>query len=217
MECQYNTNNPFSIRSVLLSDIDQLLELEKEWPENARATKDDLLFRINKFQEGYFIAEDETGIIASIICYPYHYQQQNLSNFNNWETVVNKCYFGNENIAETNALYIISGTSKPTKHGGEVFDGGVTHVVELAKKLGKQFVVGGCLLPGYARYISKHGDMTAADYVFKQVQNRRIDPLIEKYRRLEFHVPDSHHVIANYFPHAPSLDYSALVVRDLTL
>jgi len=210
-----HTNSSYRIRTVEHSDIAQLLELEKEWPENARASEELLLFRINKFQQGYFIAEDETGIIASIICYPYQYRASDISNFKNWETVVTQCYQHGSDEIETNALYIVSGTSKPTHHGGEVFDGGVTHVVELARKLGKQYVVGGCLLPGYARYINKHEALSAEDYVFKKVQNRYVDPLIEKYRRLDFHVPDKNHVISNYYPHEPSLNYSALVVRVL--
>jgi hypothetical protein len=209
-------NHPgYHIRTVEHSDIDQLLELEKEWPEHARASKELLLFRINQFQQGYFIAEDETGIIASIICYPYQYAPNDISNFKNWETVVTLCYQYDPNEIASNALYIVSGTSKPTYHGGEVFDDGVTQVIELAKKLGKHYVVGGCLLPGYARYISKHEMLSAEEYVFKKVQNRYVDPLIEKYRRLDFHVPDQNHVISNYYPHEPSLNYSALVVRVL--
>lgn len=210
-----NKNNTFHIRAVLATDIDQLLELENEWPPNARASKEKLLFRINRFQQGFFIAEDETGIIASIISHPYHYQSDDISNYKNWQSVVKQCYQSTEDLNKLNSLYIVSGTSKPTRHGGDVFDGGVMHVVELGEKLGKQHVVGGCILPGYARYIEKHGPISAVDYVFEHKHNRYLDPLIDRYRKLKFHVPDPQHVIADYFPHEASLNYSALVVRDL--
>lgn len=203
----------FTIRIAQDSDLPQLVELEKEWPENARATQEQLKFRLDAFQQGYFIAEDETGIIASIICYHYDYHPEDLSNYQNWESVVTKCY--ESDPAKTNALYIIAGTCKPTPHGGEVFDGGVTHVAELAKKLGKKFVVGGCLLPGYARHLRKYGELSAADYVFKKSNHKWIDPLIEKYRKLGFHVPDKKHVLANYFLHEASCNYSALVVKHV--
>lgn len=204
----------FSIRTVQLSDIDQLLELEKEWPEHARAPKEILLHRINRFQPGFFIAENETGIIASIISHPYFYQADDLSNFINWEMVAKKCYQSDESPTHSNALYILSGTSKPG-YGSDLFDGGVNHVVALAKELGKHYVIGGCLLPGYARYRTKNEPISAVDYTFKKSQGRFIDPLIEKYRRLDFYVPDKNHVIADYFPHEPSLNYSALVVRNI--
>ncbi|MBX3708483.1 MAG: hypothetical protein KIT56_02455 [Gammaproteobacteria bacterium] len=209
------TDAKFHIRTVEYSELDQLLELEKEWPDHSRATPEELTLRIDKFQEGFFIAEDNSGIIASIICYPYRYQPDDLSNFHNWETVIKKCYHTQDSPITANALYIVSGTTKPTHHGSELFDSGVNHVVDLAKKLHKQYVVGGCLLPGYARYVQKHEKISADEYVFKKSQERFIDPLIEKYRRLNFFVPDTRHVIADYFLHAPSLNYSALVIKAL--
>ena len=104
----------FKIRTVEYSDLPQLMELEKLWPENARASYETLKFRIDKFQQGYFIAEDETGIIASIIAHPYYYTPDDLSNYQHWDAVVSKCY--ETNPADTNALYIIIGTSNPP-HG----------------------------------------------------------------------------------------------------
>lgn len=204
----------FHIRNATLADIPQLIELEKEWPEPARASEETLRFRINFFQEGYFIAEDESGIIASIIACPYQYDPERLDAYQNWERVANACYSEPATLKNKNALYIVSGTSKATRHGGKVFDGGVTQVVDLAKRLGLRYVVGGCLLPGYSRYVNKHQHATAKEYVFAKINERFVDPLIEKYSRLDFHVPNAAHVIANYFQHEPSLNYSALVVRD---
>jgi len=87
--------------------------------------------------------------------------------------------------------------------------------VDLAKEMGKRYVIGGALLPGFAKYKSRHEQISASDYVFKKSQGRFIDPLIEKYRRVGFHVPDENHVFENYFPDDNSLGHSALVVKDL--
>lgn len=205
-------NSVFNIRTAHLNDLAQLLELEKIWPVNARANEHALKFRLIQFPEGYFIAEDASGIIASIICCPYQYQSHDLSNYASWEQVSKNCY---DNTSLKNALYIVSGTSRPTIYQQQVFNGGMQHVIDLAKKLGKQYVVGGSLIPGYASYIAKKGFISAADYVFKKHNQRYVDPLIEKYRRLGFYVPDKNHIIENYFSDAASLNYSALVVKDL--
>lgn len=211
-----NNNKPYYSRNPTHADIEQLIELEKEWPEESRASKETLLFRIDKFQQGFFVAVENDEIIASIICHPYNYQPQNITNFSNWEKVVSECYADNYDLSNTNALYIVSGTSKTNRHGSEMFEFGITHVVALAKKLGKEFVVGGCVLPGYSRYVEKYGHISAVEYAFKQTQTRSVDPLLDKYRRLGFKVPDENHVIENYFAHAGSMNYSALVVHQLS-
>lgn len=204
----------FTPRTVEYSDLDQLMELEKIWPEKARASYETLKFRIDKFQQGFFVGEDETGILGSIICHPYHYHPADLSNYQNWEAVVKKCY-ANHDYTDTNALYIVAGTSRPSIHGNEIFDSGMVHVVDLAKKLNKRFVIGGCVLPRYARYASKHANASIEDYVFKKVKDKCLDPLLEKYRRHGFHVPDKNHIISNYFLDDSSLNYSALVVKNV--
>jgi hypothetical protein len=206
-------NYNFIHRTANLSDLPQLLELEKVWPEMARASYETLKFRIERFSEGFFVAEDETGLIGSIICHPYHYQPQDLSNFADWESVVKKCY--ETNPADANALYIIAGTTKPSAHGGEPFNSGMEHVTDLAQRLGKQYVLGGCILPGYMRYINKHGEISVSDYVFKKTKNRLVDPLLEKYRRHDFHVTDKNNIIANYYLDDSSFNYSALVVKNI--
>lgn len=208
-----NKNLPYYSKTAELSDLPKLMELEKEWPENARASYEELKFRIEKFPQGFFIAVEGTEYIASIICHPYHYHPDDLSHYPDWRTAVDKSYATPPD--EGNALYIIAGTCKPGPHAGRVFDFGIIHVVDLAKRMGKQYVVGGAVLPVYARYKEKHGEISAADYAFKQSNNKCIDPLLEKYRRHDFRVPDRNHVIENYYAHEGSCHYSALVVHHL--
>lgn len=138
-------------------------------------------------------------------------------NFKSWTTVVTNCYQSEYFAEDLNALYIVSGTAKKSSYGNELFNAGIYHVTNLAQKMAKKYVIGGALLPGYKKFLAKHASVSAGDYVFKQSQGRCVDPLIEKYRRLGFIVPNEDHVIANYFSHAPSLNYSALVVKKLLL
>ena len=81
----------FQTRNANQYDLEQLFELEKTWPEASRATKSELKRRIDIFSEGYFIAEDKTGILASIITHPYQYNPDDLSNFESWGRVNLAC------------------------------------------------------------------------------------------------------------------------------
>lgn len=207
-------SSEFTIRTATLNDLPQLIELEKEWPEDARASSQQLEARIKRFPEGYFVGEDETGLVGSLITHPYWYQANNLSNYQNWDHVVNHCY-NNHNDQTTNALYIVAGTTKKTRHGAMLFNSGIQRAIELAKSLGKEYIVGGALLPGFAHYLESHPQSNAEEYVFKQVKGKLLDPLIEKYRRIGFVVPDKSHILADYFPHTGSKNYSALVVKKI--
>lgn len=205
----------YQVRNATITDLDLLVELEKKWPIESRATEYELKIRIEKFAAGYFIAEDSTGIIGSIIAHPYYYDPNDLSNFASWATLVNKCYSPDEILPEPNALYIISGTSNKPNYEANFFNTGVNLITELAKKLGLSYVIGGALLPGYSYFLDKNSKISAEDYVFEKNKRRSVDPLIEKYRRIGFHVPHKNHVLANYFPDKQSLNYSALVVKTL--
>lgn len=202
-------------RNATMNDVPQLIELEKVWPESSRATEDDFIRRINRFPEGFFVAEDESGIIGSIIAHPYHYEPKNLSNFKSWDTVSETCYGSDQPISGGNVLYIVSGTSNKAAYDANFFNEGIRLMLELAMKLGLEAVVAGALLPGYANYLKINNWRCAEDYVFETRRGRCVDPLIEKYRRLGFQVPDKHHVIANYFPDENSLNYSALVLKNI--
>jgi len=115
-------HNKFQIRNATLNDLPQLVELENEWPANVRATESELTRRLEKFAAGYFIAVDETGMIASIISHPYLYLHNDLSNFQTWANIVNKCYHQGLSFNETNAIYIVSGTTKNTPYVTELFN-----------------------------------------------------------------------------------------------
>tara|TARA_R110002126_G_scaffold273866_1_gene418596 strand:+ start:120391 stop:121014 length:624 start_codon:yes stop_codon:yes gene_type:complete len=205
----------FQIRNATHDDLPQLLELENVWPEDTRATEHDLNLRINAFPAGYFVAESDLGIIGSMIAHPYVYNPYDLSNFKSWEKVNQACAIQRIPFDGCNALYLLSGTNTAHGYAKALFIQALERALDLAKKIGKSYIVAGIILPGYARFISKHGLITPENYVFKQSNGRCVDPYIERFRQLGFHVPTKEHVIANYFPDKNSLNYSALVVKSL--
>ncbi|MDF1828056.1 MAG: hypothetical protein P1U39_07230 [Legionellaceae bacterium] len=205
----------FKIRNATHHDLPQLLELESIWPKAARATEQDLSARISAFSEGYFVAEDSMGIYGSMIAHPYRYDPNDLSDFKSWNHVHERCFLGQSTLNDCNALYIISTTNKKTNITGELARRCMEHVFMLARDMHHAYVLSGVLLPGYARYIKKYGQISPEAYVFKKKNGRFVDPMIDKLTRLGFYVPTKQHVIANYFPDAKSLNYSALVVKSL--
>lgn len=44
----------FSIRNAKNCDLDPLVALEQEWPKDARASKEELALRLEKFPAGFF-------------------------------------------------------------------------------------------------------------------------------------------------------------------
>jgi len=205
----------FQIRNANQHDLEQLLELEKIWPEASRATERDLSLRIEAFAAGYFVVEDDAGIYASFIAHPYHYNPNDLSNFKSWNHVNTSCFLKQTMPDDGNALYIISATNKKPKPGWKLLRRCMEHVLKLAYAMNKNYILAGVLLPGYAKFLKKHGAIDPEEYAFKQINGRFVDPLIEKLRHVGFYVPTKQHVIAHYFPDAASLNYSALVVKSL--
>jgi len=205
----------FQIRNANQKDLPQLLELEKIWPEASRATEQELNQRIETFAAGYFVVEDEAGIYASFIVHPYRYDPNDLSNFQSWNDVNQACFLKNTVTDDCNALYVISATNKKSDMKGLFFRCSLGHLLKLAYSMNKTYLVAGILLPGYAGFLKKHGVIEPEAYVFKQINGRFVDPLIEKVRRIGFYVPSKTHVLTNYFPDEKSLNYSALVVKSL--
>ena len=118
----------FQIRNAMLTDLPQLLELENVWPKASRATKQDLMLRINTFSAGYFVVEDSTEIFASMIAHPYRYDPKNLSNFKSWDQVNQRCFIEEDVPDDCNALYILSATNKKTNIAGDLSRSFMEHV-----------------------------------------------------------------------------------------
>jgi len=207
---------PVTIRTATLDDVEEIMAVEESWPEEARASVEKVVTRIEKFARGFFVAEQQGKMIATIACCPHLYDPKNLENMRSWNQVTNHgMYYDCERLENFNSLYIVSGVVDKSYRGTNLILDGFATVIRLAEELDYDYVVGGAVIPGYARYCQKYGMIPAADYVFKTRGTRFVDPLLAHYQKMGFSVPDERHVVPEYYPDAPSMNYAALVVKDL--
>lgn len=206
----------YVIRNATPQDLDQILQVEQNWPETARAPREKFIVRLQKFPDGFFVAEQDEQLLATITACPLHYDPAQPGKLKDWGAVTNQGFFHDIGpFTEYNSLYIVSGVIDSRHRGGDLFESMVAREVRLARELGFAYVLAGAVLPGYARYCEKHGALPAADYVFLRHGQHWVDPLLDLYARIGFTVPDRQHVIKDYFPDAASRDHAALVVCKL--
>jgi len=204
------------IRCACYEDLDSIIKVEENWPENERAPLEKFLARLEKFPQGFFVSEFEGRIYGTMTSCLVHYEPSKPHLFQNWDEVTNHGYLYEIGAVQNlNALYIVSGVVDKRFWWLKIFDALVKAEVNLAKNLGLRYVTAGAVMPGYNRYCKKHGEIEAQKYVFLKQGERCVDPFLETYRRLGFSVPDEKHVIKDYYPDAASRHYAALVVHRL--
>ena len=89
-----------------------------------------------------------------------------------------------------------------------------THL-NLAKKLKKQYVVTGAMIPGYDAYCNEMGDVPASEYAFILKDGKPIDPTLKKLKSLGLELPNPSHIISNFYQSVASRDHGALLVCDI--
>lgn len=207
-------------RQATLTDIPQLLRLEKCWPESERATEAQLYSRLNLYSEGYFVgspADTPDLIIAAFASSPIKYVAEDLDQFCSWEKATNNgSYYPNCFELSNHSLYIAASCVDTKFRGGTVYLNFMNQVLDLLKSKGVSTVISGNVLPGYDRYCKKRGEISAADYVFTQHKGLPIDPFLKLLYQLGFVVPDKDHVIKDYYHDEPSRHYASIIVNDLT-
>jgi len=206
----------YLIRNASPHDLDAIMQVEQSWPEAARAPREKLSARLEKFPAGFFVAEQDGRLLATITACPLRYNPAQPGELKDWDTVTNRGFLHEIGPFDGyNSLYIVSGVIDPQHRGGDLFETMVGREVQLARELGFAYVLAGAVLPGYARYCEKHGALPATEYVSLRHGQHRVDPLLDMYARIGFAVPDRRHVIKDYFPDAASRDHAALVVCKL--
>lgn len=208
------------IRNAAVADLDAILAVEQSWPAASRAGADKFIARLERFPQGFFVAELQVGgaprIVATITSMPLVYDPANVKPFSGWSAVTNDGYlFEGRRVADCNAAYIVSGVIDEAYRSLDLFDAGVLAVVEAARSLGMRYVVAGAVIPGYRDYCLKHGETHPYAYCTMRGKKRLVDPLLAMYERIGFGVRDERHVIAGYYPDDASRNYAALVVREL--
>ena len=213
-------SQPITLRNAVRADLDAILAVEQSWHASGRAGADKFIARLERFAQGFFVVSvAEAGsekLVATVTSMPLHYDPAHLGGFRNWDAVTNRGYlFDDMDVARCNAIYIVSGVIDHAYRGLNVFGPGILREVDLARRLGLRYVIGGAVLPGYKGYCETHGEVDAYTYCTRRRGRTLADPLLAMYQKVGFAVPDARHVIAEYYPDDASRNYAALVVRDL--
>jgi hypothetical protein len=208
------------IRHATKGDLEAILRVEETWPVESRAGADKFLARLERFPQGFFLACIEEGgrerVIGTITSMPVAYEPAQVGRFSDWATVTNNGYlFERRDFSGCNALYVVSGVIETAYRHLNPFEPGVLAVAETARSLGMRYVVGGAVIPGYRAYCEKNGKTDPFTYCTTRRGSRLVDPLLLMYERIGFTVRDASHVVAGYYPDDASMNYAALVVRDL--
>ncbi|WP_159397927.1 hypothetical protein [Sorangium cellulosum] len=204
-----------SARQATVEDIDAIMRVEEDWPEDQRASRETMLVRLGKFREGFWVFEQAGAIIGTLTSCPIRYEPSGQKAFKSWDEVTNRGELPDIDLATANALYLVSGTLKREARGGRTYALLIETPVALAERLGLEYVVAGAKIPGYDAYCRRHGEIDARDYAFLKLNGSFVDPFLEMYRGYGFTVPDRDHVVKDFYPDIPSRNYGAIVVRKL--
>jgi hypothetical protein len=202
------------VRNATADDLDGIMAVEESWAPVGRAPRQKFVARLQRFPQGFFVAEREGRIYATITSCPIHYDPADPAPLSTWSEVTNDGFLLEKyDYSACNALYIVSGIIDKSNRGKGIFAPLVRSEAGVARALGLKYVVAGAFIPGYASYCAEHGDIPAAQYAFLRRGKRLVDPLLQMYSRLGFAVPDPRHIVKDYFPDVASRNYAALVVR----
>jgi len=206
-----------AIRTAREDDLDQILELEQQFSDDPIhwASREHFLARIRKFPEGFFLGFTDDHLVTMLMTCCVHYDPSNPTQFTSWKETTNQGRLHDKMPDNANALYIVSGVVDKTYRKYNYFHYGLDELTKLANSLGLSYIVAGASMLGYKRYCEKYGFVPAHEYALLTKRGRSFDPLLERYRRIGFTVPNRQHVIPDYFEHAGSMNYAALVVREL--
>jgi hypothetical protein len=209
-----------TFRNAMRADLEGILAVEESWPESSRAGADKFLARLERFPEGFFVAsiveDGREKLVATLTSMPVRYDAAHLEAFRSWDAVTNQGYlFPEMDVAQCNAIYVVSGVVDNAYHHLNLFGPGVLLAVDLAKRLGLRNVIGGAVIPGYKRFCERHGPIPAYDYCRRRRGATLADPLLAMYESIGFAVPDAAHVVPEYYPDDASRNYAALVVREV--
>jgi hypothetical protein len=209
-----------TLRNAVRADLEAILAVEQSWHASGRAGADKFLARLERFPQGFFVVSVAEArrekLVATVTSMPLHYDPAHPGGFSSWDAVTNNGYlFADIDLTRCNAIYIVSGVIDSAYRGLNLFGPAILQEVDLAKRLGLRYVIGGAVLPGYKSYCATRGEVDAYTYCTMRRGRTLVDPLLAMYQKIGFAVPDARHVIAEYYPDDASKNYAALVVRDL--
>lgn len=204
------------VRNADRNDLDGVLEVERCWPVEQRAGREKFASRLERFPEGFFVAECEGRIVGAITSCPVRYEPGRPEAFPSWSHATNDGFIHPPGVVrDANALYIISnGIVKEHRRSG-LRERLVGAQLDLARKRGLRFALTGAMLPGYDAYCREHGELPARDYAYRTREDGApVDPTLRKLGALGLLLPSPEHVIPDYYPSPESRDHGALLVYE---
>lgn len=206
----------FTIRNAHHKDLDGIMSVEEAWPEDQRSTREKFVARLKIFPEGFWVVEVAGKIVAVSTCTLTHYDAKDIASFKTWEQCTNNGLLYPLTSKENyNAMYIVSTGIIAEARSIGIREALIQTHLNLAKKLNKEYVVTGAMIPGYNAYCNTKGEIPASEYAFILEDGKHIDPTLKKLRSLGLELPNPHHIISNFYQSVESRDHGALLVCDI--
>ncbi|MCK5579020.1 MAG: hypothetical protein KAI63_05805 [Planctomycetes bacterium] len=204
------------IRTATPADLDAIMRVERDWPLEQRAPVEKFQARLERFPEGFLLGEVEGRVVSASTSTLANYDSADLTSFHSWEKCTNNGYlYPLTDRRDYNALFIVSNGILKEYRGREIREKIIKAFLQLAARLGMAWTVTGAMLPGYDQYCREYGEISAADYAFKQLSDGAPrDPTLRKLASLGLKLPDQDHIIKNYYSSPASRDYGALLVNQ---
>lgn len=197
------------IRRAKITDIPQILEIEKEaWGREKAASKEMLESRIKTFPEGTLVAEVNKKIVGIVATEKIDYDIEGDNR--SWYEITDDGFIKKTHNPKGNTIYGVDLSVKPSFQHKRVG----TKLLEAIGKLvisynAKQGILGG-RLPGYHKYADK---MSVEEYVQSSINTengeRYLDPEVDFYKKRGLKLV---RIIPNYFKDPESLNYGLLLL-----
>lgn len=205
-------------RTATPADLDDIMTVEKSFSDDPQyhASPAKMLSRIEKFAQGFFLTYVNDRLAYTITTCCVHYDANDLSNFSTWDHITDNGYLHQpQPPVGSNALYIVSGVVAHEFREANLFGKPYSKLLALAQQLQLDYIIAGATLYSYGKFAQTHPQISAAEYALMRQGSRFIDPLMEKYRRINFHIPSPEHIRPNYFADKDSLGHSVIVVHNI--
>ncbi|MGW4281960.1 hypothetical protein [Nocardia sp. NPDC004750] len=200
--------NDIEVRNLRLSDLDQVVEMERaKWDREQAATAEELFERIDRLPEhaaGAF-APDGERLLASMFARPV--TRETIRDAENWRACA---YAPLPPLGSTDCVFGVSLTSISAGAAEALFR---SFLPQLAV-MGYHHLYGGSTVPGLHEWIKANPEGSPISYV--RTRNDDGTPLD---RQLRYYYLNGFTTIVsvkpNYFPHPQSLDYGVVIHRSL--
>ncbi len=157
-----------TIRQASIRDLDNIMKVEEEaWPIEAMASIDKFRERLRVFPPGFFVAVLDGEIVGTTTSQIINYDPKNPPS--SWTEITNDGRISETHKINGNAIYVVSlGVSPKGRPNGKGIGVGTALLEkqkQLARELGKEYLVLSARVPGYHNFCKRKGNVLIEDYV----------------------------------------------------